>query len=233
MHLAGLQRALFRYCLRPSARKKGSADKRMVNAKGPVWHQQQTQQGILPKGWRGLDREAPWGTSRADGWLDGQGTCSLTPPRRPMVGIGPGRANAGNEATRRAQAIITDAGIVKKSCRDRMADDQPLYVRRKKDPRLQLVTVPRTGMHTSASRQKRLTHMLPTPNTQDDKARSSTVEPRQGLVAEICARARCGLRGEANNRWLFAARGRAVQMAPWRAGTHKRSTWNVQSAVVG
>ena len=47
--------------------KQVSGDKMMVKAKGPVWHQKQKQPGIIPKGWRGLDREATWGTSHADG----------------------------------------------------------------------------------------------------------------------------------------------------------------------
>lgn len=131
----------------------------MGNATGPVWHQQQKQQGLMPKGWRGLDREATWGTSRADGWIDGHGSFSLTPHRRPMVGIFQWRPNAGHEAKRMAQAIITDEGMGKKIFMDSQADDQHLYFRLKKDHRLQLVTVPRTGMDTSASRKKMRNHM--------------------------------------------------------------------------
>jgi hypothetical protein len=54
--------------------KKVSADKKMIKAQGPIWHQKQKQQGSIPKGLRGLDREATWGTSRADGWIYGHGS---------------------------------------------------------------------------------------------------------------------------------------------------------------
>jgi hypothetical protein len=233
MHLEGLQRALFRYFLRQSSLTKVSADKMMVTAKGPVWHQKPKKQGIIPKGLRGLDREATWGTSRADGWIYGHGTFSLTPHRLPMVGICQWMANAGNEAKRMAQEIITYEGIVKKSFMDSKADDQHLYFRLTKDHRIQLVTVPRKGMDNSASRKKMIKQMLTKKNKQDDKARSITVAPMQGLVADIFELERCWMRGDANNRWLFAAMGIAVQMAQWWAWTHKRSTWNVKSDVVG
>ena len=68
----------------------------------------------MPQGWRGLDREAIWGKSRADGWIDGHGTFSLTPHRRPMVGIFQWMPNASHEATQMEQEIITDEGSVKK-----------------------------------------------------------------------------------------------------------------------
>ena len=99
MHLEGLPRPFFRYLLKKSSMKKVSADKMMVNANGPVWHQKQTQQGLMPQGWRGLDPEATWGTSWADGWAYGYGTFSLTPHRRPMVGICQWMPNAGHKAT--------------------------------------------------------------------------------------------------------------------------------------
>ena len=205
----------------------------MVKAKGPVWHQKQKQQGIIPKGLRGLDREATWGTSRADGWIYGHGTFSLTPHRLPMVGIFQWMANAGHEAKRMAQEIISYEGIVKKIFRDSTADDQHLYFRLKKDHRIQRVTMSRKGMDKSPSRQKMIKQMLTKKNKQDYKERSTTVEPMQGLVADIFELERCWMRGEANNRWLFAAMGIAVQIAQWWAWTQKRSTWNGKSAVVG
>jgi hypothetical protein len=139
--------------------KKVRADKMMVKAKGPVWPQKQKKQGILPKGWRGLDREATWGTSHADGWIYGHGSVSLTPHRLPMVGIFPGRPKAGNEAKRMEQELITYEGIGKNIFMASKADDQHRYFRLKKDHRIQLVTVPRKGMDKSASRQKMLKHM--------------------------------------------------------------------------
>jgi len=59
---------LFRYFLKKSSMKQVSVDKMMVKATAPAWHQKQKQQRRMPQGWRGLDREATWGKSRADGW---------------------------------------------------------------------------------------------------------------------------------------------------------------------
>ena len=41
----------------------------MIKARGPIWHKKQKAQGIIPKGLRGLDQEATWGKSQADGWV--------------------------------------------------------------------------------------------------------------------------------------------------------------------
>lgn len=150
-----------------------------------------------------------------------------------MVGMFQWMPNAGHEATRMEQEIITYKGSVKKIFMDSKADDQHLYFRLKKDHRIQLITVPRKGVDTSASRNKMIKHMLTKKNKQDDKERSTTVEPMQGLVVNTFELERCWMPGEAPNRWLVAAIGSAVQMAQWRAWTHKRSTWNVKSDVVG
>jgi hypothetical protein len=233
MHLEDLQRSFFRSFLKKSSIKKVSADKMMVKAKGPLWHQKQKRQGIIPQGLRGLDREATWGKSRVDGWIYGHGTFSLTPHRLPIVGIFQWMPNAGNEAKRMEQEVITYEGMVKKIFMDSKADDQHLYCRLKKNHHIQLVTVPRKGMDKSALRKKMIKQMLTKKNRKDYKERATTVEPMQGLVANIFELERCWMRGDANNRWLFAAMGIAVQMAQWRAWHHKRSTWNVKSDVIG
>jgi len=44
------------------------------------------------------------------------------------------------------------------------------------------------------------------------KERSYRVEPMQGLVKEIFDLARCWMRGEKSNRWLFPVMGSTVQM---------------------
>lgn len=59
----------------------------MVKAKGPVWHHKQKKQGIVPKGLTGLDKDATWGKSQAEGWVYGHGTLSLTSHRVPVVGL--------------------------------------------------------------------------------------------------------------------------------------------------
>jgi hypothetical protein len=205
----------------------------MVKARGPVWHQKQKKQGIVPKGLQGLDKAATWGKSRADGWVYGHGTFSLTPHQVPIVGLFQWMSNAGNEAKRMEQEVIKYEGLIKKVCMDSKADDQALYFGLKKNYRIQLVTVPRKGMDTSESRKNMIKQMLTKKNKKDYKDRSTTVEPMQGLVANIFALERCWMRGEVSNRWLFAAMGVAVQMAQWTAWKHNRSTWNVKSDVLG
>jgi hypothetical protein len=210
-----------------------SADKMMIKARGPIWHQNQKKQGIVPKGLRGLDKEASWGKSRADGWIYGHGTFSLTPHQMPIVGLFQWMSNAGNEAKRMEQEVIKYEGMIKKIFMDSKADDQALYFGLKKNYRIQLVTVPRTGMDKSASRQHMIKQMLTKNNKKEYKERSTTVEPMPGLVADIFALERCWMRGEVNNRWLFAAMGVAVQMAQWTAWKPQRSTWKVKSDVLG
>jgi hypothetical protein len=141
--------------------------------------------------------------------------------------------NAGHEATQMEQAIITDEGSVKKSFMDSKADDQHLCFRLTKDHRIHLITGPRKGMAKSASRKQMIKHMVTKKNQQDDKERLTTVEPMQGRVAKTFELEQHWMRGVAHNRWLVAATGIAVQMAQWRAWTHKRSTWNLTSDVVG
>jgi hypothetical protein len=142
-------------------------------------------------------------------------------------------SNAGHEAKRVDQAIITDKGMVKKSCMDSKADDEHRYFRLTKGHRIQLVTVPRKSMDTSASRKTMIEQMLTKKNQQDDKERVTTGEPMQGLAADTFALERCWMRGDAHNRWLIAAMGIAGQMAQWRAWPRKRLIWNVKSDVVG
>jgi hypothetical protein len=45
----GLQGSCFRYFLEQSSIEQVRADKMMVNARGPVWHQKQTTHGIVPR----------------------------------------------------------------------------------------------------------------------------------------------------------------------------------------
>ncbi len=55
----------------------------------------------------------------------------------------------------------------------------------------------------------------------------------QGLVKEIFDLDRYWMRGDAANRWLFAAMGLAVQMHQLRAYKEHRSTWRIKSEVLG
>lgn len=205
----------------------------MVKCKGPVWHKKQKDLGIVPKKLRGLDKDGTWGKSQADGWIYGHGTFSLTPHDLPIVGIFQWMPNSGNEAKRMEKEIVKYTGIIKRVFMDSKADDQKLYFGLKKNYKMRLVTSPRKGMDKSASRKKMIKEMLTKRNMKDYKERSVTVEPMQGLVANIFELERCWMRGNLNNRWIFAAMGIAVQMAQFDAYKKHRSTWEIKNQVLG
>lgn len=205
----------------------------MVRAKGPVWHKKQKSQGIIPKGLTGLDKQATWGKSLAKGWIYGHGTFMLTPYETPVVGIFQWLPNSGHEAKRMEQEIVKYQGLIKKVFMDSKADDAKMYFRLKKKHKIQLVTVTRKGMDKSPLRKQMIKDMVTKKNKEDYKQRSTTVEPMQGLMDDIFELERCWMRGDANNRWLFAAMGIAVQLAQLQAYRDKRSTWDIKSAVLG
>ncbi len=213
--------------------KKVSADKMMVKSKGPVWHQKQKKQGIIPKGLTGLDKEATWGRSMAKGWIYGHGTFMLTSYDIPIVGIFQWMPNSGNEAKRMETEIVKYENIIKKVFMDSKADDQKLYFHLKENHHIQLVTATRKGMDKSPERKKMIEDMLTKTNKKEYKKRSTTVEPMQGLVDDIFELERCWMRKDENNRWLFAAMGIAVQMAQLQAHKDKRSTWDIKNDVLG
>ena len=65
------------------------------------------------------------------------------------------------------------------------------------------------------------------------RERSYKVEPMQGLVKDIFELDRCWMRGNSNNRWIFAAMGLTVQMHQLQAFKQGRSTWNIKELVLG
>ncbi len=205
----------------------------MVKAKGPVWHKKQKKEGIVPEGLTGLDKEASWGKSGYDGWVYGHGSFCITSYDIPVVGVFKWMLNKANEAKLMEVEISKFEGVVKKVFMDSKADDQKLYNRLKQERGIQLVTVPRKGMDKSESRKRMIEEMLTEENKSEYKKRSTTVEPMQGIVKEIFELDNCWMRGNANNRWLFAAMGVAVQIAQWRALNQKSSTWEIKSRVLG
>ncbi|MBI5222049.1 MAG: hypothetical protein HY980_00950 [Candidatus Magasanikbacteria bacterium] len=202
-------------------------------SKGPVWHQKQKKRGIMPKNLHGVDREATWGVSKAKGWIYGHGTFMLTPYDMPIVGIFQWMPNSGNEAKRMETEIVRYEGLVKKIFMDSKADDKDLYWSLKDNHKIQLVTSPRKGMNKSPERKMMIKDMLTKRNKRDYQKRSTTVEPMQGLIDNIFELEKCWMRGDSNNRWLFAAMGVATQMAQWHAYRDNRSTWNIKSWVLG
>jgi hypothetical protein len=103
----------------------------------------------------------------------------------------------------------------------------------KRDHRMQLLTTPRRGMDKTPARQQMIQQMQTKHNRKIYRQRLTTVEPMQGLVKELFDLETCWRRGAANNRWLFAAMGVAVQVAQHRASRCGTSTWNVTEQVLG
>ena len=205
----------------------------MIKARGPVWHTKQKSQGIIPRGLTGIDKDATWGKSQADGWVYGHGTFCLTPHRKPIVGIFQWMPNSANEAKRMQQEIIRQRRYVQKVFMDSKADSQKLYNTLKHDHGIQLVTVPRKGMNKSESRKKMIQDMLTPENKKEYAQRSVTVEPMQGLIAEIFELQHCWMRSQRSNRWCFAAIGIAMQIAQNKAFKNNTSTWAVKNDVLG
>ena len=48
-----------------------AADKSMLEAVGPKWHQKDRERGGVPEGLRNVDRESGWGYSMHKGWVQG------------------------------------------------------------------------------------------------------------------------------------------------------------------
>lgn len=48
-----------------------AADKRLIAARGPLWHKSDRRKNRIPKGLRGIDRDSEWGCSKHDGWVQG------------------------------------------------------------------------------------------------------------------------------------------------------------------
>lgn len=205
----------------------------MVKAKGPVWHKKQKREGIVPQGLRGLDKEATWGRSGYDGWVYGHGSFCITSYDIPVVGVFKWMPNSGDEAKLMEVEVSKLEGVVKKVFMDSKADDQKLYGRLKHQRGIQLVTVPRRGMDKSESRKQMIQEMVTEENRSDYRKRATTVEPMQGMVKEVFELDSCWMRGNANNRWLFAAMGVAIQIAQWKALSQKSSTWQIKSRVLG
>jgi hypothetical protein len=48
-----------------------AADKSLIAARGPLWHQSDRQKNRVPKRLRGVDRDSDWGRSKHDRWVQG------------------------------------------------------------------------------------------------------------------------------------------------------------------
>lgn len=205
----------------------------MIKSKGPVWHQKQKQKGEIPKGLTGIDKEATWSKSKADGWVYGHGSFSIVAHKECILGCFLWMPNSSNEAKRLYTEAEHYKSVLGYLVMDSKADDQKLFRNLKEQYNIRLVTSCCEKENKTEGRRQMITAMNSKRCQRYYKERSQTVEPMQGLVKEIFDLDRCWMRGNATNRWLFAAMGLAVQMHQLRAYKEQRSTWRIKSEVLG
>lgn len=210
-----------------------SADKMMVPARGPVWHRKHQEQGVIPEGLRGLDTDGTWSYSKSDGWVYGHGTFCMVACKSRILGAFKWMRNSGNEAKRMWLETGKLKGLITTVLMDSKADDKDLFFEFARQRKMLLLTTTRKGMDKSAQRQCMIKVLKEKKNKRVYKQRGYTVEPMQGLVKDIFELERCWMRGNENNRWLFAAMGVVVQMHQYRAWEAGRSTWAIKQEVLG
>lgn len=197
----------------------------MVKAKGgKVWHKKAKQAGEIPEGLTGLDKEATWSYSKADGWIYGHGTFCLTSHSKSVVGLFIWMPNSAHEGKRLGQEIPAFAGHLKTICMDSKADDEKMYANLLEKYGIKLLTVPRKEMDKSERRQKMIAEQMKEENREIYRKRGVTVEPMQGLIKDLFGLEDCWMCGNRSNRWIFAAMGIAVQMAQHQADQQNKST---------
>jgi hypothetical protein len=125
----------------------------MNKAKGPVWHKKQKNKGIVLKKLRGLDKEAAWGKSNADGWVYGHGSFSMISHKVPFLGSFIWMKNSSNEAKRMWLETGHYKGLVDYVAMDSKADDFDLFQELIRQRQMKLVTSCRCKMDKSEKRQ--------------------------------------------------------------------------------
>ena len=98
---------------------------------------------------------------------------------------------------------------------------------------MNLITYFRKNMDKSPNRKKMIQFMEKPKHKKIYRERSYKVEPMQGLVKDIFDIEQCWMRGDDNNRWIFAAMGLAIQMHQLDAYKNGKSTWNIKEQVLG
>jgi hypothetical protein len=141
--------------------------------------------------------------------------------------------NRGNEAKRRWLETGKLKGLSTTVLMDSKADDQAVFREFQRQRQMRVLTTPRKGADKSRARQQRVKGLNQRKNKKLYKQRSSTVEPLPGLLKDIFELERCWMRGNANNRWLFAAMGVTVQMHQYRAWQEGRSPWAIKAEGLG
>jgi hypothetical protein len=210
-----------------------SADKMMIHARGPVWHRKHQKLGLIPKGLTGLDTAASWSYRKSDGWVYGHGTFCMVACRNRILGAFKWMRNSAHEAKRMWLETGKLKGLMTTVLMDSKADDQALFFQMQRQRRILLLTTTRKGTDKSPARKRMIKVLTQRKHKRLYKQRSYTVEPMQGLVKGIFDLETCWMRGNANNRWLFAAMGVVVQMHQYQAWQEGRSTWAIKQEVLG
>jgi hypothetical protein len=213
--------------------KEASADKMMTPTRGGVWHKKDKDKGVVPNGLTGLDKQATWSYSKADGWVYGHGSLALVSHQTAVLLQFKWMPNSASEAKRMEMEITRFAGLIETVCMDSKADDEKMFTRLKTENAIKLLSVPRSKMDKSEARKQMIAEQMREENRLIYKQRSTTVEPMQGLVKELFELERCWMRGDESNRWLFAAMGIAVQIAQRLAHLNGASTWKIKNEVLG
>ena len=157
----------------------------MNKAKGPVWHQKHKKKGVIPKGLRGLDQKATWCKSKADGWVYGHGSFSLTSHKHPVLGCFLWMKNSANEAKRMWLETFHVKDQIDYLAMDSKADDYALYREFKRQRQINLITCCRENMDKTPHRKKMIKFMKKPKHRKIYRERSYKVEPMQGLVKDI------------------------------------------------
>lgn len=118
----------------------------MNKAKGPVWHKKQKDKGIIHRGLRGIDKEATWCKSNADGWVYGHSTFSLTSHEHPVLGCFLWMRNSANEAKRMWLETSHLKKKIKFVAMDSKADDSGLFREFDRQRRIKMITCCRLNM---------------------------------------------------------------------------------------
>ena len=116
---------------------------------------------------------------------------------------------------------------------DSKADNSRHFREYKRQRKINLITCCRQNMDKTRLRRKMIKFMEKPKHKKIYRERSFKVEPMQGLVKDIFDLNRCWMRGNANNRWLFAAMGLTIQMHQLEAFKQGKSTWIIKERVLG
>jgi hypothetical protein len=150
-----------------------------------------------------------------------------------MLGAFPGMRNSANEAKRMWLATGKLQGRITTVLMDSKADDKDVFRELRRQRGIRLLTTPRKGSAIRPERQRMVKVLKQKRHQHLYQQRRYTVEPMQGLITDIFDLETCWLRGQAPNRWLFAALGVVMQMHQYRAWQEGRSTWAIKQEVLG